>query len=224
MSFSYKDYISMYKARGWYLPYKYFFENHLFDIKRGIDTHVSLQKNDFEILENLKHGVHYACSWESTVKKSSYKALQILIDDLKNFAFIDIGCGKGKVSIIWNEIANDQKISLDIYGIDYSKLLVDIAKKNHLKLFGNEGQFFCEDITSINFKKIKKNKLLIYLYNPFDEVLFKKLLDKLKYFFVCIIYVYPIYEKVLIKYNYNLAYKCNGKHPNETFSIYIKDH
>ena len=90
------DYYKMYKAKGWYLPYKYFLENHFFDLKRQVDTHSTVQKNEFEEIENLNHGVHYACSWESTIKKSFNEVSLILKNRIEHFSFLDIGCGKVK--------------------------------------------------------------------------------------------------------------------------------
>ena len=222
MSFSYLDYYKMYKAKGWYLPYKYFFENHFFDLKRQVDTHSTVQKNEFEEIENLNHGVHYACSWESTIKKSFNEVSLILKNRIEHFSFLDIGCGKGKVPIVWKEISQKEKLKLDIYGIDYSKKLIQIAENNFLSLFKKKGNFICVDITKLNFNEFSKKKFVIYLYNPFNEIVFLKLLDLLENFPVCIIYVHPIYDNVLKSKNFNLKYQFTGKHPTETFSIYLK--
>ena len=45
-----KDYLKMFFSKGWYLPYRYFWENHFFDLIRGIDTHSQIPKNQFKIL------------------------------------------------------------------------------------------------------------------------------------------------------------------------------
>ena len=221
MSFSFKDYIKMFKTKGWYLPYKYFLENHFFDLKRGLDTHAAIQKEYFAEVDNLKHGIHYACSWQSTIKKSFFVVLELLKEDRDNLSFIDIGCGKGKVPIVWNEIAYKHNYSFHIYGIDYSQSLINIAKKNYLKLFDTEGNFICSDITKVDFSQFTKKKLVFYLYNPFDEVILKKFLDQLKCLDVCIIYVYPIHDLIIKNSNYELVYNFSGKHPNEAFRIYL---
>jgi len=220
MSFSYKDYINMYKAKGWYLPYKYFLENHLFDLKRGIDTHTMLSKNNFEKIRNLEHGVHYACSWESVIKSSFLKVLDFLKEDKEKFCFFDIGCGKGKVSIVWKEIAIKNKFLLKNYGIDYSNSLIKVAKKNYFKLFNSQGPFICNDITNINFNEIFRNRVVFYLYNPFNEILLKNFLNSLNHELIYIIYVYPVHNNILLNKNYRIIYKNFGYHPNETFYIY----
>ena len=66
----------MFRSKGFYLPYKYFIENHLFDLKRNINTHSLVEKKHFnEKIDNLANGVHYACSWESTIVFSLKKAI-----------------------------------------------------------------------------------------------------------------------------------------------------
>ena len=222
MSFSYLDYYKMYKAKGWYLPYKYFLENHFFDLKRQVDTHSTVQKNEFEEIDNLNHGVHYACSWESTIKRSFNMVSSILEKKIESFSFLDIGCGKGKVPIVWEEISQKKKMKLDIYGIDYSKKLIEIAENNFLELFKKKGNFICDDVTKLNFNKFSKKKFVIYLYNPFNEIVFLKLLDLLENFTVCIIYVHPTYEYILRSKNFNIKYQFTGNHPTENFSIYLK--
>lgn len=221
MNFSFKDYIAMFRSRGWYLPYKYFFENHLFDIKRGINTHQSLQKNHFELVSNLEHGVHYACSWESTIKKSFLKLKNILNDNVDDFCFVDVGCGKGKVPIVWKELAVRHNHSFEICGIDYSYSLIKIAISNYTKLFKEKNVFVCSDITKVDFNSFAKNKFVFYLYNPFDEKLLVKFLKKIKDLEVYIIYVYPIHHSILEKNFFKLQSSNIGRHPNENFSIYL---
>ena len=83
----------MFWSKGFYLPYKYFIENHLFDLKRKINTHSLVEKKHFnEKIDNLANGVHYACSWESTIVFSLKKAIS-KINNLNDFTFYDIGCG-----------------------------------------------------------------------------------------------------------------------------------
>ena len=49
-----------------------FFENHLFDIVYGTDTHKWLPVEDYDFsIKNLKHGVLYMASWTSVVFKST---------------------------------------------------------------------------------------------------------------------------------------------------------
>jgi len=222
MNFSFKDYIAMFRSRGWYLPYKYFFENHLFDIKREIDTHQSRQKNDFEIVNNLEHGIHYACSWESTIKKSFIKIKNILNDNINDFSFVDIGCGKGKVPIVWKELKLIHNVSFNICGIDYSHSLIEIAISNYTKLFNEKGMFICSDITRVDFNSFPKNKFVFYLYNPFKEKLLVEFLQQIKDLEVYIIYVYPIHHHILEKNFFKLQSSNIGRHPNENFNIYIK--
>ena len=215
-----KLYARMFKSKGFYLPYKYFLENHLFDIKRNINTHIIVEKKDFnKNLPNLDHGIHYACSWESIILESLTLSLNHIGKDLSNFLFYDIGCGKGKVLIVWKEFLLKKKLNNDLYGIDYSLELIELAKQNYNKTFKENGNFICSDISKVNFSK--GGKYLFYLYNPFDEQILQIFLNKIKNSKFLLIYNVPVFHDNILKLKkINLIHQNLGRHPNESFNIY----
>jgi SAM-dependent methyltransferase len=81
-----------------------------------------------------------------------------LIKDIKGKKVIDLGCGTGRISKILS------KRGAEVYGIDISKEMINIAKKEDLK-----SKYFVGDISNLP-KILKKNKfdlalaLLVFLY------------------------------------------------------------
>ena len=217
---NFKLYFKMFRSKGFYLPYKYFVENHLFDLKRNINTHSLVEKKQFnKKIENLDNGVHYACSWESTIVLSLKIAISEISSNLNNFSFYDIGCGKGKVVIVWKEFLLKNNLNNSIFGLDYSSELTEIAKQNYFKIFNQHGNFIHSDVSNVNFKKNKY--YLFYLYNPFDEKILSIFLRKIKFCNFLLIYNVPLHHNLFLKdKKINLVYQKIGKHLNENFNIY----
>ena len=217
---NFKLYFKMFRSKGFYLPYKYFVENHLFDLKRNINTHSLVEKKQFnKKIENLDNGVHYACSWESTIVLSLKIAISEISSNLNNFSFYDIGCGKGKVVIVWKEFLLKNNLNNSIFGLDYSSELTEIAKQNYFKIFNQHGNFIHSDVSNVNFKKNKY--YLFYLYNPFDKKILSIFLRKIKYSNFLLIYNVPLHHDLVLKEKkIKLIYQKIGKHLNENFNIY----
>ena len=91
-TFSIKDYYRMYKARGINFPIQYLFQNHLFDIRRKIDTHKRLEKRDYSKKhKDFDSGVLYIGSPTNELRR----AFNILNNQIKikDFQYFDLGCG-----------------------------------------------------------------------------------------------------------------------------------
>ena len=119
----------MYKKYGIRLPIDYFLENHLFDLIKP-DTHKRVLKEDYvDKPENLEAGVMYMSSFKSII----FKSLNFIFKTetfFNEYDLVDIGCGKGKVLLVWNDFLRKNGLSNKIIGIDYSELLLSICKKN----------------------------------------------------------------------------------------------
>ena len=222
-NFNFFDYIRMFKKRGFRLPLYYFKDVHLFDIINGTDTHTWLPKNEYENKpKNFENGILYMASWNSEIKKI-YRVLNNLNCLNKPYSFIDVGCGKGKVCILWKLINKKSNKTSRIIGIDYYKPLIEIAKNNFYKVLQNEGEFYHADATSFDFFKFGDN-VIFYLYNPFDKKILDKFLKTLRNKNIHIIYTNHKYEEIFNKNKYNLIYCKNGWHPNCSTRIYKKIH
>ena len=117
-------------------------------------------------------------SWTSILKKSTLIGMQILENVNTCYDVLDVGSGKGKALLVWSKL----KFPKDtlIYGIEYNKDLAKISKENIEKVgHKNEIKVLINDITQVE-TNIFKNTLLIYLYNPFDELIMKEFLIKFR--------------------------------------------
>jgi len=214
------DYWRMLKKRGARLPISYFFNAHLFDLVYRTDTHVWLPKDSYtQRPTNFDNGVLYMTSWTNEVRRSfNFLRRRNILD--REYIFIDVGCGKGKVCLLWElfERKNNQG-KCTIVGIDYYEHFAEIARENYLKLFGTSGFFLTVDATVYDFSSIEK-QLIVYLYNPFDQIVLKQVVDKLPVNTI-IIYNNPVHTAVFAR-GYEAIYQHLGWHPNVQTTIFKK--
>ena len=212
--FSFINYWRMYKTKGIKLPLYYFFQAHLFDLINGTDTHKWLPKKYIENeVANFEHVGIYLASWTSEVKKIFKKLNYILGSDFEKYTFIDIGCGKGKVGIIWNILCKNYCKKQSIFGVDLLEELIVIAENNHLKILGSKGKYLAQDVTKINPTEFG-NKFILYLYNPFDDFILGKMLEKFEKYETLIVYNNPVYSDFLLGNGYSILFEHNGFHGN----------
>ena len=146
---------------------------HWFDIHHGVDTSGkiagrSLQK-DFA---NLQHVTGY----QGVLARS----LRIALDRIPvppGSVFVDIGSGKGKALLI----ASTKKNIARCVGIEFDAELcrsaernIEIWKRKHHP--AAELKVIVGDASTFEFRPEYN---LIFVYNPFDEVLFKQVIDNL---------------------------------------------
>jgi SAM-dependent methyltransferase len=120
--------------------------------------------------------------------------------------FIDIGCGKGKQCIYANKYFHFKKI----IGIDFSPELIAIARKNSEKLGLNNFQFIHADASNWI---IGNKKSIIFLYNPFNEIILEKFLKNNMTNFIrnksYICYANDVHRSILLKLKFDLIYRDN---------------
>ncbi len=217
-----KDYFKMWKSRGWRLPFQYFFQNHLFDILLGIDTHFRLEKDQYNINSDaFDSGVLYMSSLTNVVKRSLKKIWKREGDQFQKFQFIDLGCGKGKSIIIYSRTYGslDSNIAL---GLDYYEPLVDIANNNIKKLnLEKNAKAVYEDARNYE-KHLMSNNVIMFLYNPFGEEILDDVVKSSKNFNIYIIYVDPVYSKNIEEAGYKLISEEIGYFPNTTVKIFFR--
>jgi hypothetical protein len=215
-----QDYWKMTKSRGLRLPIKYFVENHLFDIIHKTDTHRWLPKNNYDqSIENLDRGVLYMASWTSIINLSTKIAVEYLVKDNAEFDMVDIGSGKGKTLLVWANSCNIPK-NTSIFGIEYNKELIRISLDNLSKTsLLNKPDIINGDATNLDIS-LFKDKILFYLYNPFDAVILRNFLKNIISKKVILIYNNPEHSSVLDDFGYTNIYTKDGWHPNACFNIY----
>lgn len=202
--------------------FKFFYnfkERSLFDLQYGVQTSSPLLITDFQYSQDLNHGKSYYASSTSEIYQSYAFIYNLLQKNLEKFVFIDLGCGKGKVCILWELLNNKKRVNQKIIGIDYYLPLIEIADDNYQKLFKKKGNLIHSNIENYNFKEINK-PLILYLFNPFDEVVLERLLINIKGIPIYIIYNIPMHWDVIEKYNYRRIFYKTGKNQNEFTVIY----
>jgi SAM-dependent methyltransferase len=121
-------------------------------------------------------------SWTSEIKNIFKTLNKILDSEFEKYTFIDIGCGKGKVGIIWTICCRKLGKKQEIFGIDLLEEIIVIAKKNSLKILVSEGKNLTQDVIKINPSEFGK-KFILYLYNPFDDFVFDNIPNDVIRFF-----------------------------------------
>lgn len=210
------------KARGLRLPIQYFFQNHLFDILRGTDTHFRLDKDNYqEHPENFDAGVLYM----SSVTKEVKKAIKFVKNESKglfnDFQFFDLGCGKGKTLLIYSELFG-KSVGHKAIGIDYYKPLTIIAQRN-IELSGKTDYAMSINDDARNYTKYcTSTKIIIYLYNPFGENILKDILESSRDKDVFLIYTDPEFQDLVFYNGFNQIFSKKGHYPNRTTSIFYR--
>ena len=211
--FGINNYWKMFRAKGFMLPVWYFFQSHLFDLIHKTDTHKWLPKEFIDLkINNFNHCVIYMASWTCEIKKIFKSLFKMYGNAFKDYTFIDIGCGKGKVAMVWSQCCNQTGINQKVIGIDLLDELVEIAKNNN-KILGLNAEFFQHDARELNITNYGR-KFIIYLYNPFDEVILKELMEKILGCEAIIIYNNPVHSSFFMDNGYKLLFEHQGFHGN----------
>jgi SAM-dependent methyltransferase len=149
--------------------------HHAFDAKYGLDTQAPVA---FRYLEASAPGAQFAHPYEGAAIPLIHKILRRLRIDFRQFTFIDLGSGKGRVLLIASQYPFKAVI-----GVEFSEMLHNIAQSNITKFSD-----LCTTKTSpisINIDagafdfSITKDKV-IFCNNPFEEDLMLKVLDNLE--------------------------------------------
>jgi len=216
--------ISVFKKNGFLITLKFIKEIILFDIINKTDTGKMLSKENYKYKPgNFVSGVSYMASWTSEIKFTFYYLKKFLNIDFSNYEFIDVGSGKGKVLCVWGMLLKKNSIKQNIYGIEYYSPLIDICKNNIKKFeFQTSIEIISEDIANIDFN-IFEEKLILFLYNPFEINILDNLCKKINYKKqIIIIYVNPLHKDQILKRNYSELFFKKGVHYNDTISILMK--
>ena len=212
MQFGVMDYYAMFKKRGIRLPLVYFLQNHLFDLTNGTDTHTWLPKERYsEAPENFEHGVLYMCSWTSVVKKATKFLVRTYGLELADCAFIDIGCGKGKVLCVWSRLFRDQA-NLSLVGIEYSSELLQICEGN-LRAVGAKNYQLLNSDASVTPLRFGRKFNIYYLYNPFDETILSKVIEEMAATDCFVIYNNPQHSNLFIEKGFSIVREEQSWHP-----------
>ena len=118
----------------------------------------------------------HAVFYQATGTKFLPSLLRRLDIQYSHFSFVDIGAGKGKMMLLAAEFPFRR-----IVGVELSRSLSDLAQRN-CKSFRSKkkacGNFevLCRDAAEFTFPN---GPLVIYMFNPFDDVVLAQMLSKL---------------------------------------------
>lgn len=133
----------------------------VFDSEHGVDTAGHIPLNQLGVdSENLHEANHYG----PTSPKYFMEMMQHLTIRYEDYAFVDIGCGKGLVLLLASAYPFRR-----IMGVEFSADLIAVANKN-LEAYDNSSQAcrdiqcLCMDATQFQFPA---EPLVIYFYNSF---------------------------------------------------------
>jgi SAM-dependent methyltransferase len=119
-----------------------------------------------ESAESLANSNNYRPYSNFHLKRLLQKALDT---GIKFDNFVDVGCGKGQPCIFAKKYFDFP----NVYGIDFSEPLIEVAKHNLAKMSYKNVFFLTADATSW---KIPRGNTLVFLFNPFNDIIMEKFL------------------------------------------------
>jgi len=216
------DGFKLLRKKGFRLVFANFKERILFDALNGIDTITQVPKDEFTMRPaNFTHGLHYSSSWTSEIHFGFRAARKYLGSSFEDYAFIDIGCGKAKVQIAWEQLLRKHHLGQKVLGIDYYDTLLRAANGNYRKVLGKDGIFLHADASEVDYPAIS-TKLILYLFNPFDGVVLTRLTEALRPCAVVLIYNNPEHANVLAQSKFTVIAEKPGFHPQGTTVVYAR--
>ena len=162
------------------IPFPVRIRTHPFDLKYGVDTSGLLDSS--KLPSGHANDLHSTAYWgtsPSLFQGALNQWQQTLAGTpwtVEDYAFLDIGCGKGRVVML----ATNTPFR-SITGVELSPELTSIAHAN-LALW-NKTPHSCTDVTVLNADALTlpfpDAPALIYLFNPFDQNVMQPLLERL---------------------------------------------
>jgi SAM-dependent methyltransferase len=168
-----------------------------FDRRHGIDTATPTALSSLGVDgASLRHAVEY--------KPSGIDFIRAIIGGLgiayEDYEFIDLGSGKGRALLLASHLPFAR-----IVGVEFSAKLVAVARAN-IAAYRPPDQrcrridVICGDAAAV---ALPERPLVIYLYNPFDDVILGRVADRLAASLaqspraLWLIYVNPVHRNVL---------------------------
>lgn len=204
--FSYKDLYNIFKKKGFVNLLIFYKENILFDFINKTNT--CFKHTNHDVNNEI---IPYQPSFTKTIKDS----IKIIMKDnnnIKNYNFVDVGCGAGKSLIIANRFNFK-----NIIGIEINKELFQICK-NNTNPFKN---IHIINTNILSYEEFQNNSIY-YLFNPFGFKTLKSFHEKISSFKnIYIIYNnYEFSEDFFEDYNILYQKKVSGnKFENENLLI-----
>src|SRR5258708_39667077 len=142
------------------------------DRKYGVDTSGQIDLTDIDVVGPNRDGGYASVS----TSPRAYAFLSVFFpDDWKEFTFVDVGCGKGRVLMLAASQGFDR-----IFGIEFAPLICQIAEQNLVRFSGRrpaDWSVVNADATTVDLPS--GAPLLIYSFNPFKAEIWERFLPVL---------------------------------------------
>ena len=134
--------------------------------------------------------------------------------NFEKYTFVDFGSGKGKVLLLASEYGFKE-----LKGIEFSKELCDICTNNVNNIQKMKKKILNIQVLFLDAAMYEIDPVdnFFYFYNPFEQDVFKRVLDNidqsiLKYKRkVYIVYVKPLHKDLFINRPYRILYHIEGE-------------
>jgi SAM-dependent methyltransferase len=146
----------------WRLREEFRPEKHPYDILTGCDT------------SGMIHHLRLGSNAEDyqPIDPDVFRATMAHIDeDFSTFAFVDLGCGKGRALLLAEEYEFKK-----IVGVDFAKNLAEIASENATKVGSKRITVVHGDAREFSFPP---GPLVVFLYNPFSAAIMRSVTQRL---------------------------------------------
>ena len=174
--------------------------------KYGINSTSANDLAEFQIKGNqLSHATEYMPVNYFTIEH----VLDHLPENAKQGTFLDIGCGKGRALCVAAAYGFTR-----LKGIDFAKQLIEQAEQNlsvTKKRFPSiQYELSWSDISTL---EISKDVGTVFLFNPFDEVLMKNIIQKINSSLqqypreLYVLYCSPRHEELFFADGYDVLYR-----------------
>lgn len=213
--FSLFNYLNMFKVRGFRLVVEYFFYNHLFDIIHKTDTHSWKQERPEQ------SGTHeiYMATWQKDIEFAMSALRTIDSRPIKEADLIDLGCGKGKLLLVWSKMYHDHDA---IQGLEYDRELAAICR-NNFKVMGLKlPNIILGDASNVLIEK-KRDRQIYFMYNPFGNDIVSSFFNKNYTDKMTVIYFNPIHSKALENLGLICVYERKSYRKGSSFMILSND-
>lgn len=220
---TFSDYYRMFRTRGWEYPLQYFFQSHLFDILRGTDTHFWVPPEDYKQHNTTANdSIHYVACPTIAIKKCLAAIQAHAGNDFRKYQFIDLGCGKGKTLLVYEEYAEGEQIYPAI-GVELVEPLATTARDNARRC-GNENSIKIITDSATNWAQYATSAhVIIFLYNPFGSKTLHEVIGKIGDKRCYIAYVDPEHTNILTEANWQCIFFEEGRYNNNKFRVFFNN-
>jgi SAM-dependent methyltransferase len=195
-------------------------ERDQFDQEYGVNTAPTLSRMAYRKIQNLELGSAYQASWTSEIRASFDQVHKLCGQDFGRFSFVDVGCGKGKVNIVWQQELDRVNVVMPNIGLDYYQPLITIAQNNWRKVYPTRpSKFILGDAAQHDLRR-HGEKLILYMFNPFSTMIMLQMLRKIKDWPTVLIYNVPACDQIVRASGFKVVDQRRGPNQNQNTIIY----